>query len=112
MNRLGRTDSPFELDPSRSKSQDAAMFRGTGLLHLVVIEGGGSEQDLAHLYVLSLDPSLLEGIALVPKRRSTWSLGRSWPDQYSDAIVGREPLGSWLQQRVRWIRSGNFTGAL
>lgn len=46
-------------------------------------------QDIARLYVLSLEPPSFADIAL----------GSTWLDLYPEAVVSRETLDNWLQQR-------------
>lgn len=70
-------------------------------LQLLVLERVNPAQNMARFYVLSIEPTLFDDVALAREWGRLGSRGRRRLDLYGDAAQAREALETWLRRKSK-----------
>ena len=70
-------------------------------LQLLVLERVDPAQNMARFYVLSIEPTLFDDVALAREWGRLGSRGRRRLDLYKDAAQAREALETWLRRKSK-----------
>jgi predicted DNA-binding WGR domain protein len=69
-------------------------------LQLLVLERIDPDRNMARFYVLSIEPTLFEEVALVREWGRLGTQGRRRLDLYLDGVVAQEALETWLERKT------------
>jgi predicted DNA-binding WGR domain protein len=70
-------------------------------LQLLVLRKLAPEQNMARYYVLSIEPTLFDDVALVREWGRIGMRGRRRLDLYADHVQASEALENWLARKMR-----------
>jgi predicted DNA-binding WGR domain protein len=78
------------------------------LLQVIVLERVDHAKNMARFYVLSIEPTLFEDMALVRRWGRIGSAGRERIDLHSNRSLAQLELAKWLDRKRRrgyWLRA-------
>lgn len=100
MDRRPTSDSPFILDVVARIADSLGMLPEASRLQFLVLKRVDPSQNMARYYVLSIEPTLFDEVALVREWRRIGTRGRRRLDLYADRVAAAEALETWLARKT------------